>query len=83
MLNKYVTILRDWYKNKINDIKWYIVDLYMHTWLWTKIGLPAYRFKNELDNLYNKEEAFHIVNKKRFKYVPKSYKLRLINEKFK
>lgn len=83
MLNKYINKLKIWYQDKIDDIKWGIVDIYMHTWLWTKIGLPAYRFQKELDNLCTKEDALYIMNKKRFKYVPKSYKLKLINEKFK
>lgn len=76
-------MLKTWFNDIINNIKWNIVDLYMHTWLWTKIGEPAYRFKLELDNLCNKEEALYIMNKKRYKYVSKLYKLKLINEKFK
>lgn len=78
-----ISRLKVWFKDKIDDIRWNIVDLYMHTWLWAKIGLPAYRFQIDLDNLCTKEDALYIMNKKRYKYVSKLYKLKLINEKFK
>lgn len=83
MLKKYYNKLKEWCTYKIDDIKWDIVDLYMHTWLWTKIGFPAYMFNKELDNMICKEDAIRLISKKRFKYVPKSYKIKMVNEKFK
>lgn len=67
----------------IDDIKWDIVDLYMHTWLWNKIGFRYMLLKRHLKNADTIKDAIHIINIKAYRYIPKSLKYKLVNEKFK
>ncbi len=63
-------------------ILYYIVSIYMQTWLYNKVFFRIYILKGELVRCLNKEEAERLCMQKRYKYIPKSVKKKLIDEKF-
>lgn len=73
-------------KEKITCIKetilHYIVLLYMRTWVFQKIFLRIHMLENELDRCADKANAKYISSRKMYRYISKSFKQKMIHEKF-
>lgn len=63
-------------------ILYYIVSLYMHTWMFQKIFLRIHMLENELKRCDDKADAEYIASRKMYKYISKSFKQKMIHEKF-
>lgn len=64
-------------------ILYYIIYIYSESWFYYNVIKMVDRFKHELNDYCNtKNDAIWLIDRKRFKYIPKSYKYKLINEKF-
>lgn len=63
-------------------ITYYIVTMYMHSFLYRKVIVPYKELKEYVnDECYNTDDIIYISNINFYKYVPRQTKLRLINKK--
>lgn len=70
----------------INGIKetilYYIVCIWMDTWIYNNVFKLLPYAEEVISNCINKDEAQKSLNIKLFKYIPKSYKRKLLDDKF-
>lgn len=64
----------------IETIKYYITCIWLHSPIYYNVTLKAYLLKELIANCDNKQRAIIISNRKAFKWVSKSYKVKLINK---
>ena len=73
----------------INNIKetilYYIVEWFSSSWLYYNVFKKMYDLKQTfIDNkdVYSYNDAKHVMNRKIYKFVPKSYKKTILNDYF-
>lgn len=73
----------------INSIKetilYYIVEWFSSSWLYYNVFKKMYDLKQTfIDNkdVYSYNDAKHVMNRKIYKFVPKSYKKKILNDYF-
>ncbi len=70
-------------KNYIKEtFTYYITKWWAGSFFYLDIVLPARRFENAVKWSETKEEAIHHSKIRYYRWLPKSYKKRVINEKF-
>lgn len=77
-------VLRNIFKKlRIGEtVKYYIVNWYSNTWFFNEVIYKMYLLENRLTKCRNIEEAIRASNLKMFKWIPKSSKRKLIEERF-
>lgn len=76
------------YKQKIfanlkEDILFYIINWYSNSWFYYNVICKMREFENDINNKsHNIEHAKWLCTRKRFKFVPKSFKQKCIYNKF-
>ena len=77
-------VLRNIFKKlRIGEtVKYYIVNWYSNTWFFNEVIYKMYLLENRLTKCRNIEEAIRTSNLKTFKWIPKSSKRKLIEERF-
>lgn len=63
-------------------IIYYVVCLWMNTWVYNNIFRLIDIMNDCLNSCMSKEDAKRTVNLNIFKYIPSTYKNKIINEKF-
>lgn len=61
---------------------YYIVELWSNSWLYNKVFSRITPLCMEIDRCENASEAYQVINFKWYKYIPLSYKRKLVHEKF-
>ena len=71
--------------NKLKEnILYYIINYYYNSFIYNKYVIPILWFNKDLNNfIQTKDEAFSMLNRKKYRYVSKFYMIKKINEKFK
>lgn len=79
-----MSVLRNIFKKlRIREtIKYYIVNWYSNTWFFNEVIYKMYLLENRLIKCRNREEAIRASNLNMFKWIPKSSKRKLIEERF-
>lgn len=80
-----MSVLRNIFKKlRIREtIKYYIVNWYSNTWFFNNVIYKMYLLENHLSKCLTKEEAIRVSTLRTFRWIPKSSKRKLIEERFK
>lgn len=70
-----------WHKI-FETIKYYIVNWYSNTWFFNNIIYKMYLLEIRLSKCRTKEEAIRVSTLSTFRWIPKSSKRKLIEERF-
>ena len=68
--------------NIINTIKYYLSVWWLESDIYLNIVHKSKLLYNLIQNSKSYDEAYRISNLKQFKYISRSYKLKLLDEKF-
>ena len=63
-------------------ILYYIINWYSTSWFYYNVIKVMPRFRNDIDKCFTMDEALRIKNRKLYKWLPNSFKNKIIKLKF-
>lgn len=66
----------------IETCKYYIANWWSVSFFYLDVAVPAKDFRRMVKSAVTKEDAVHLSKKRYYRWLPKSYKKRIIDEKF-
>lgn len=66
----------------IETCKYYITNWWINSFFYLDVAVPAKEFRRMVKSSVTKEEAVYLSKKRCYRWLSKSYKKRIIDEKF-